>query len=95
MYLDCNCNADGSEDLTCDATGKCHCKCNVDGDKCDTCQAGWHSFPACHGKGFYKNVYKGPQIMRYLIFQNVIVTKRDLHILCVMLIQENANVRQP
>merc|ERR1711963_127845 len=48
VRADCNCNADGSEDLTCDATGKCHCKCNVDGDKCDTCQAGWHSFPACH-----------------------------------------------
>ena len=46
---DCNCNADGSEDLTCDAdTGKCHCKCDVEGDKCDTCTAGHHSFPDCH-----------------------------------------------
>ena len=46
---DCNCNPDGSEDLTCDAeSGKCHCKCDVEGDKCDTCTAGHHSFPDCH-----------------------------------------------
>ena len=49
-FLDCNCNADGSLDDTCDAeTGKCHCKCNVEGDKCDTCTAGYHTFPDCHG----------------------------------------------
>ena len=53
--LDCNCDPNGSEDLTCDAeTGQCHCKCNVIGDKCDTCASGFHNFPAaadenCHG----------------------------------------------
>ena len=47
----CNCNAEGSEDLTCDAiTGKCHCKCDIEGDKCDTCTNGHKSFPDCHGK---------------------------------------------
>ena len=49
--LACNCNTEGSEDLTCDAiTGKCHCKCNIEGDKCDTCTNGHKSFPDCHGK---------------------------------------------
>merc|ERR1711881_316669 len=46
---DCNCNADGSEDLACDAeTGKCHCKCDVEGDKCDSCTEGHALFPDCH-----------------------------------------------
>ena len=55
IYLDCNCDPNGSEALTCDAeTGQCHCKCNVIGDKCDTCASGFHNFPAtadenCHG----------------------------------------------
>ena len=55
MNLDCNCDPNGSEALTCDAeTGQCHCKCNVIGDKCDTCASGFHNFPAtadenCHG----------------------------------------------
>ena len=53
--LDCNCDPNGSEALTCDAeTGQCHCKCNVIGDKCDTCSSGYHNFPTtveenCHG----------------------------------------------
>ena len=49
-FLACNCNEQGSEDLTCDAvTGKCHCKCDVEGDKCDGCTDGHKLFPDCHG----------------------------------------------
>ena len=48
--LACDCNEEGSEDLTCDAvTGKCHCKCDVEGDKCDGCTDGHKLFPDCHG----------------------------------------------
>ena len=41
------CNAEGSEDNTCDENGKCFCNTNVVGDKCDQCNAGFVEFPAC------------------------------------------------
>ena len=39
---DCGCNEFGSEDLECDARGKCNCKCDVCGDKCDECCIGYY-----------------------------------------------------
>lgn len=41
------CNADGSEDNSCDENGKCFCNANVIGDKCEQCTAGFVEFPAC------------------------------------------------
>ena len=42
VYSKCGCNEFGSEDLDCDAQGKCNCKCNVCGDKCDECCIGYY-----------------------------------------------------
>ncbi|XP_068430777.1 laminin subunit gamma-3 [Clinocottus analis] len=41
--LPCNCNANGSESLQCDAEGRCSCRAGVTGEKCDACRAGFHS----------------------------------------------------
>ena len=44
----CECNAEGSEALTCDdGSGKCGCKENVVGDKCSQCEAEHFAFPTC------------------------------------------------
>ena len=50
VNLDCQCNADGSQDGNCNEEGKCTCKSeNIAGDKCDQCAEGYsmNGFPAC------------------------------------------------
>ena len=50
----CNCNGDGSNDITCDDNGICKsCKANIINDKCDTCDVGYFNFPTCEGKQFF------------------------------------------
>ena len=61
MYLDCNCNTDGSESLQCDENGQCKCKpgftgltCNecstgFEGDQCDKCESEFYGYPDCKG----------------------------------------------
>ena len=47
----CECNEDGSHDITCDDdTGVCNCKDNVTNEKCDQCTSSFFGFPACEGK---------------------------------------------
>merc|ERR1712223_1495878 len=55
---DCNCDADGSLDATCDAeTGQCPCKSDlITGEKCDHSTPGYFNFPdpepcACNAEG--------------------------------------------
>ena len=45
LLLECECNAEGSVDLNCDAEGKCTCKENITGDKCDEVVPGYYDFP--------------------------------------------------
>ena len=47
----CECNDDGSRDISCDDdTGKCPCRTNIIGDKCTFCSPGFTGFPNCQGK---------------------------------------------
>ena len=47
----CECNEDGSHDITCDDdTGVCNCRDNITNDKCDQCTSGFFGFPTCEGK---------------------------------------------
>ena len=48
----CNCNADGSTDITCDGNGICNCKPNFKNDKCDACGPGFFNFSTCEGKKY-------------------------------------------
>nr|XP_026696566.1 laminin subunit alpha-5 isoform X4 [Ciona intestinalis] len=49
--LECDCNADGVENVTdrgCDvADGQCNCKETVTGQRCDQCKPGYFGFPNC------------------------------------------------
>ena len=45
LFLECECSADGSVDLNCDAEGKCTCKEHISGDKCDESEPGYYNFP--------------------------------------------------
>ena len=48
LFSACNCNKQGSADLTCDAnTGRCTCKPGYRGRKCDACPLGKFNFPTC------------------------------------------------
>ena len=49
----CNCDAEGSNGITCDASGNCSCKDNIINDKCDACAAGYFNFPTCAGKQYH------------------------------------------
>ncbi|XP_011419247.3 laminin subunit gamma-1 [Magallana gigas] len=40
----CECNPTGSENLQCDAGGRCQCKPGVAGDKCDRCENNYFDF---------------------------------------------------
>ena len=47
----CECNEDGSHDITCDDdTGVCNCRDNITNDKCDQCTSGFFGFPTCEGR---------------------------------------------
>ena len=48
-HSECNCNAGGSVNASCDDKGKCSCHSNVDGLKCDHCVDGLYGFPSCEG----------------------------------------------
>ena len=62
----CNCNEEGSRDVTCDDdTGKCTCKANVIGDKCDFCSPGNFGFPACQGTIPFKINHSVHNILMY------------------------------
>ena len=52
IYVECNCDTDGSSSQVCDSTsGKCSCKSElIVGDKCDKCKPGYFGFPDCKGK---------------------------------------------
>ena len=52
IYVECNCDTDGSSSHVCDSTsGKCSCKSElIVGDKCDKCKPGYFGFPDCKGK---------------------------------------------
>ena len=59
QFSACNCNAEGSNGITCDDSGVCSCKANIVNDKCDACNAGFFNFPTCSGKQHYVlNYYK-------------------------------------
>ena len=46
--LECGCNTNGTDDVTCDSQGMCNCKSDItDGEKCDMCVAGKYPFPDC------------------------------------------------
>ena len=45
---DCTCNADGSDDETCNDEGKCTCKDKYAGDRCDKCLDDSYEFPGCN-----------------------------------------------
>ena len=46
---DCNCNKDGSIEMTCDDYGQCTCKDGYGGKKCDSCLQQFYGFPNCKG----------------------------------------------
>ena len=52
QFSACNCNAEGSNGITCDDSGVCSCKANIVNDKCDACNAGFFNFPTCSGKPY-------------------------------------------
>ena len=43
----CECNEEGSTDISCNEDGKCSCKPNINGEKCDACKDGHSDFPNC------------------------------------------------
>ena len=44
----CNCNAEGSNGITCDDNGACDCKDNFKNNQCDECNDGLVNFPTCY-----------------------------------------------
>ena len=52
-HLECECNDQGSINMSCSYDGMCTCKENVIGYKCDICKPGYLSFPDCKGEIFY------------------------------------------
>ena len=51
----CNCNTDGSMNITCtEQGGKCFCQDNISGDKCDECSAEHYGFPSCQSIHSFK-----------------------------------------
>ena len=49
LFLECQCNDQGSRNDFCDPEGHCFCKEHVTGDSCDHCEIGWFGFPTCQG----------------------------------------------
>ena len=49
QILACNCDVQGSIDVSCDDNGKCNCKVNFAGDKCNECADGYFDYPTCQG----------------------------------------------
>ena len=48
--LACECDPEGSTELSCNADGICACKDNIEGDQCKTCKPGYYQHPNCLGK---------------------------------------------
>ena len=48
--LACECDPEGSTELSCNADGVCSCKDNFEGDQCKACKPGYHQHPDCLGK---------------------------------------------
>ena len=48
--LACECDPEGSTELSCNADGVCSCKDNFEGDQCKACKPGYHQYPDCLGK---------------------------------------------
>ena len=75
VILACNCNTDGSMNITCtEQGGKCFCQDNISGDKCDECSAEHYGFPSCQSihylklaKGFLKK-----QILQRILNNGII-----------------------
>ena len=54
FFSECQCNEDGSVDISCDdGSGKCSCNPNIVGDKCTQCAVEHFAFPTCDGKYYY------------------------------------------
>ena len=68
QFSACNCNAEGSNGITCDDNGVCTCKANIINDKCDACAPGFFNFPTCPGKQYYVLNYL-LQILHFLLTQ--------------------------
>ena len=55
LSLACNCNPEGSLNVSCNEYGECNCKFGVLGIKCDSCQENKHNLTAgCVSKYCYK-----------------------------------------
>ena len=49
IFLDCECNLEGSLSYQCEENGTCTCKTNVGGKKCTKCLDGYfYDFPNCN-----------------------------------------------
>ena len=54
FLLACNCNPEGSLNVSCNEYGECNCKFGVLGIKCDTCEENKHNLTAgCISKYFF------------------------------------------
>ena len=50
FVLACECDLEGSTDLSCNADGICSCKDKIEGDQCKACKPGYYQHPNCLGK---------------------------------------------
>ena len=47
IWIECNCDSEGSDGLDCNYHGICTCLPHITGDKCDQCKENMINFPLC------------------------------------------------